>query len=161
MRHCILRWFLSFDERLEGLDQTDVSMLQIRNDISSSMERMMHYHFFWTDLYHLLEVSEAVKQHFQKVYKSRLEGSLLLYKKMTLKGLMHDPSFKMEYNILAERMVNYGNTWLYNSALYEKVIDTEDIERHANNLLAMLYPYLTDQGKLEFAAAIPGFFDES
>ena len=147
-----------FDERIKDLPNTDVSIAQIRNDIEHSMRRMIDYKYFWTDLYNLLVVSDIVKNHFQEVYKNRIDGCLLLFKKMKAQNLMTDSSFKFEHRFLAERMINYGNTWLYSTGLYSSGLEQKAIDNHVNTLLSMLYPFLAPKGQNEFKNLLPDFF---
>ncbi len=147
----------AFDERLAKLEDVEVSIPQIRQDIEQSMHRMIDYKFFWTDLYNLLSVSDHVKTHFQAVYKSRIDGCLLLFEKLEKQGLMRGSSFKLEYHFLAEQIVNYGNTWLYASNLYAN--KNENIAKVANTLLSFFYPYLTPKGQLEFKNEMPTLFE--
>lgn len=147
-----------FDERIKDLANIDVSIAQIRSDIEHSMIRMIDYKYFWTDLYNLLEVSPSVKKHFQEVYKNRIDGCLFLFEKMKVQNLMLGSSFKLEYIFLAERMVNYGNTWLYSTGLYVRSHEQKAIENHVHTLLSMLYPYLTPKGQKEFKNVLPEFF---
>lgn len=147
-----------FDERIKELPNIDVSIAQIRNDIEQSMRRMIEYKYFWTDLYNLLAVSDIVKKHFQEVYKNRIAGCLFLFEKMKAQNLMTDSSFKFEYSFLAERMVNYGNTWLYSTGLYSSRLEQKAIDNQVNTLLSMLYPFLAPKGQNEFKNLLPEFF---
>lgn len=147
-----------FDKRIKEVPTIEVSIAQIRNDIEQSMIRMIAYQFFWTDLYHLLTVSDSVKTHFQEVYKKRIEGCIFLFKKMKSEDLMTDSSLKFEYDFLAERMIQYGNTWLYATRLYSNSFDEKKIETQVNTLFSMLYPYLTPKGKKDFKDLLPYFF---
>ena len=45
-----------FDERVKKLTDIEISIEQIKIDIERSMERMLEYIFFWTDLYNLLSI---------------------------------------------------------------------------------------------------------
>jgi AcrR family transcriptional regulator len=147
-----------FDKRIEDLTNIEVTIAQVRDDIESSMKRMLDYQFFWTDLYNLQQVSDRVSKHFQGVYQNRIAGCFLLFEKMQQQGLMKASSFKFEYKFLAERMINFGNTWLYNSSLYQKEISTDYITLQSNNLLSLLYPYLTDLGENEYKRLVPDYF---
>jgi AcrR family transcriptional regulator len=148
-----------FDKRIIDLANTEVSIAQIRFDIDQSMKRMIDYKFFWTDLYNLLMVSDKVKQHFQEVYKKRMAGCSLLFEKMIKQNLMRNPSFEAEYDFLAVRMVNYGNTWLYSTRLYTKDFRINHIDNQVNTLLSMLFPFLTSQGLKEYKILLPELFD--
>ena len=147
-----------FDERIQNLPNIDVSIAQIRSDIEDRMIRMIDYKFFWTDLYNLLTVSDKVKKHFQEVYKNRIDGCLFLFEKMKNQNLMTDSSFKFEYIFLAERMINYGNTWLYSTGLYSSSLEQKVIDNQVNTLLSMLYPFLAPKGQNEFKNLLPEFF---
>ncbi|PKV51656.1 TetR family transcriptional regulator [Aquimarina sp. MAR_2010_214] len=147
-----------FDERIKNLKNIEVSIIQIRSDIEQSMKRMIDYKFFWTDLYYLLTVSEKVKKHFQEVYKNRITGCFLLFEKMKKQNLMRDPSFELEYRFLAERMISYGNTWLYSTRLYFDKFNSNHLDNQVNTLLSMLYPFLTPLGQKEFKKLLPEFF---
>jgi AcrR family transcriptional regulator len=149
---------LEFDKRIENLNNIEVSIAQVRNDIEQSMRRMIYYKFFWTDLYNLLTVSDPVKEHFQKVYKNRITGCFLLFEKMKEQNLMRESSFESEYEFLAERMINYGNTWLYSTGLYLHKLSLKNIDNQVNLLLSMLYPFLTIHGQKEFKKLVPELF---
>ena len=135
-----------FDERIDVLASSEASIIQVKIDVERSMKRMLDYTFFWTDLYNLLLINDKVKEHFQAVFKKRIDGCFLFFNKMIQEDLMRNASFDLEYNFLAERMINYGNTWLYSSRLYPNKLNKNDIEFHVNSFLSMLYPFLTTKG---------------
>lgn len=144
-----------FDERVAQLENQKISLAMIKTDIKTSMERMVLYQFFWTDLYNLLMLNKSIKTHFQNAYKDRKQGSHLLFKMMIKENLLQKESFQNEYDFLIERMISFSNTWLYTSSLYQKEeISDEYIDRQATILLSMLFPYLTDVGKVEFEKVV-------
>ena len=65
---------------------------------------------------------------------------------------------KFEYDFLAERMINYGNTWLYSTGLYSTSLEQKSIDYQVNTLLSMLYPFLAPKGQNEFKNSLPEFF---
>lgn len=148
-----------FDERIDMLNNMTFSIEQIKFDVERSMSRMLDYTFFWTDLYNLLIISEKVQEHFKEVYKKRMAGCLLLFKKLNENKIMKDSTFEMENNFLAERMINYGNTWLYSSRLYSNKIDSVNLDYYVNIYLSMLFPFLTNKGKKEFQDLMPNIFN--
>lgn len=147
-----------FDERIKMLSNIEVSIEHIKIDVERSMKRMLDYSFFWTDLYNLLAISVKVQEHFQEVYKKRINGCFLLFEKMKEKDLMHDSTFDLEYDFLAERMINYGNTWLYSSCLYTNKLNSTNIDYYIHIFLSILFPFLTSKGKKEFQNLLPEFF---
>lgn len=147
-----------FDNRIKSLGDAEITLETIKEDISQSLKRMIEYRFFWTDLYNILRLSNKIKAHFENVYEKRFEGYRFLFQYLSDKGLMNEFQFKKESLFLIERMIGFSNTWLYNSFIYEIKIDNEYIVNQTNNLLAMLYPYLTDIGKGQLKKSVPGVF---
>ena len=147
-----------FDERIDMLITFEASIEQFKIDVERSMSRMLDYVFFWTDLYNLLMISKRVQEHFQQVYKKRIAGCLMFFNQMKEKDLMNACSFELEYNFLAERMIRFGNTWIYSSSLYANELNSTHIDDNVKTYLSMLYPFLTFQGKKEFQNILPEFF---
>jgi AcrR family transcriptional regulator len=143
-----------FDERIDHLPETDITFKQILKDIQSSMERMLHYKFIWTNLYSLLRDNEKIFAHFSNAYKERIRGNLFLFDQLNKMGLMRAPSFKNEYQMLSERMINFGDTWIYSSEVYQKNNSKDDITVQSQSMLAILYPYLTKKGMEEFEKVV-------
>lgn len=148
-----------FDARIEQLGENPISLESMKKDIYTSMERMVAYRFFWTDLYNLLPISTKINTHFEQAYRDRKAGTKHVFTLMKEQGIMQPPSFKQEHALLIERMISFSNTWLYASSLYKKDSLTDAyIDRQATMLLSMLYPYLTPKGEADFRALVPGYF---
>lgn len=137
-----------FEKRIKELPQKEISISQVREDIKQSMERMVLYKFFWTDLYNVLKISTKVNEHFIAAFGGRIQGCFLLFDELINLKLMKGISNEWERKFLAERMIDYGNTWLYSTGLYDKQ-EQPNINYHVNAYLGLLYPYLTSKGKIE------------
>jgi len=141
----------AFDNRIQDLDHQAISLEHMKVEIQNSVERMLEYQFFWTDLYNLLQINEKMKTHFQAVLEERIKGYQFVFKQLIKQELLNAPSFPQEYLFLSQRMIDYSNTWLYASSLYEQEKSgAELMEQFSFNLLSMLYPYLTEEGKRRF-----------
>lgn len=147
-----------FDKRIEKLESTSFTLKSIKADIYESMQRMVVYGFFWTDLFQILRINEKVKNHFDTVYQHRLNGLHYLFQELEKQEILKSFEFEKEAEYLAKRMIEYGNTWLYNSSLYGNKIDDTYIDEQANSMLAMLYPYFSDKGKEAFRELLPNHF---
>ena len=143
-----------FDERIDKLSEIEISFGQIKNDIRLSMERMVEYRFIWTDLYYLLKNNERIFTHFSEVHKERMAGTLFLFNRLIEIGLMRSPAFKNEYEMLSERMINFGDTWIYTSELYRRKSTLKNIEHQSKVMMAMIYPYLTKEGRYKYLDAV-------
>ncbi len=131
-----------------------IDLGQIKKDIRLSMERMVEYRFIWTDLYNLLKNNERIFAHFSGVHKERIAGNLFLFNRLIEMGLMRSSDFKNEYEMLSERMINFGDTWIYTSELYRRKSTLENIEHQSKVMIAMIYPYLTEEGRHKYSDAV-------
>lgn len=148
----------TFDKRIEEIKHTEMSFQRIQEDMYVSLKRMIDYRFIWTDLYNLLRLNAKIKSHFLAVHQKRFAGYEYLFEELAKKGWLSKAEFPTEHQYLIERMIEYSNTWLYNSFIYEKNIDDQYVKEQTNILIGMLYPYLTKVGKkkLEEVASIKG-----
>ena len=150
-----------FDKRVEELEDQPLSLEFMKVNIQISMQRMVQYRFFWTDLYNLLKSNEIINAHFESVKKERESGYLFLFKKFINQDILKKSSYSNEYLLLIERMVNFSNVWIYASSLYDsKIMNDVTIERASFHLLSMMYPYLTSRGKREVRNLYADFFTE-
>ena len=172
-----------FDKRISELGSTPITLKSVKTDILQSMERMVAYSFFWTDLYFLLKLNPKITAHFNKAYQDRCKGTQLLFKILQENKILKPFQFNKEPILLIERLIAFSNTWLYNSSLYEQQINNLDpkvqdtppkifldfeigleeinktfIDQQANQWLTMLYPYFTDLGKTEYKNLLPKYF---
>ena len=147
-----------FDARVQALGDSHISLKSIREDMFISMKRMVAYRFFWTDLYNLLQQNTKIKAHFLEAYTTRYKGCELLFSLLIGKGMMKHFVFKEEQHFLIERMINYGNTWLYSSFMYDVEINDSMVKTHLDVLFGMLYPYFTDVAAEEYKKLYPHFF---
>jgi AcrR family transcriptional regulator len=140
-----------FDERIEKLDQHTFTVEAIYHDIKTSMQGMLTYRFFWTDLYNLLSSNTSIRDHFESVRAAREGGYRFLFTQLQQRQAMTSTISSWETELLIERMIDYSNTWLYASKLYlDRSINEDQVNHYAFVLLSMLYPYLTEQGREEF-----------
>ncbi|WBX71074.1 TetR/AcrR family transcriptional regulator [Tenacibaculum retecalamus] len=152
---------VTFDERIANLEQQIPTLNKMQIDIKLSMERMVDYTFFWSDLYNLLSLNEKIKIHFNTVYIQRKNGLDFVFNHFIDIQILKPFEFKKEREFLVERMINFGNTWLYASSIYKKEAFTNKyINKQTNSLMALLYPYLTNKGKKEFQLLVPTFLDK-
>ncbi|CAM1349750.1 TetR/AcrR family transcriptional regulator [Tenacibaculum insulae] len=149
----------TFDERIANLEQQIPTLNKMQIDIKASMERMVDYTFFWSDLYNLLSLNKKIKTHFNTVYIQRKNGLDFVFNHFIDIQILNPFEFKKEREFLVERMINFGNTWLYASSIYKKEAFTNKyINKQTNSLMTLLYPYLTNKGKKEFQLLVPTFF---
>ena len=139
-----------FDKRVDNIHEQNLSLQFVSDSMETSMERMVAYKFFWTDLDGILREDEEIKMHFHKAYQRRLDGSKFLFQTLITKKKMRLPLFEKEYDFLAIRMINFSDAWLNTLALYRKKKIAESVSNQRDILFGMLLPYLTKKGQREF-----------
>jgi AcrR family transcriptional regulator len=150
---------ISFDQRIDDLKEQTPTLRKMQEDIHFSMIRMVDYKFFWTDLHNILQVNQKITQHFNTVYEHRKKGLSYVFDKFIETNIMKEFEFEKEREYLIERMIAFGNTWLYSSTLYSKKDFTKlYITNQTNSFMFFLYPYLTDIGKDKFQKIMPLYF---
>ncbi|HKK77508.1 MAG TPA: TetR family transcriptional regulator [Saprospiraceae bacterium] len=148
-----------FDQRIQQLERQNFSLKSMKLDIQTSMQRMIDYRFFWTDLYFLLKDHPKIRFHFEQAKKDRIKGSHFVFDYFIQHQLLLPPSFPEEHALLIERMIDYSNTWLYASGLYKTRKDPAVlVEEASQHLLLMLFPYLSPEGRQQFRLLEPGLF---
>lgn len=144
-----------FDKRIDDLSKNNFTLPFILSEIERSMHIMFDYRFFWTDLHHLINSNKKIKSHFIMAYQKRTQGSLFMFSKLEEDGLMQKLEEEWVPQFLTDSMIQYSNTWIYTMNIYrEDLIQKSDIEGKSKDLLRILYPYLTLEGKLKFKDAI-------
>ena len=136
-----------FDKRVNQLIVNKITLKTIKNDVFICLKRMIEYRFIWTDLYNLTRENSKIKVHFEGAYQERFKGYDFFFDYLNKKHIRRNFEFKKDSQYLIQRMISYSDTWLYNSFIYNININDQYIELQSNNLLSMLYPYLTDSGK--------------
>jgi AcrR family transcriptional regulator len=145
-----------FDERVEQLGEEKISLASMQRDIFSSMQRMLEYHFIWTDLHYILSSSPNIQSHFNKVLIERKNGYRFLFQYFQEQKILKKLDSKKEYEWLIDRMIDFSNTFLYASILYEgKTLDEAYLRYATELLMSNIYPYLTEKGKEDFKQLYP------
>jgi AcrR family transcriptional regulator len=145
-----------FDQRAQSLSDQKLTLEYTQLSIQTSMERMVDYRFFWNDLFYILQSNLKIQQHFEQAKVNRIKGYEYLFDAFIKQGILTPASFPLEYKLLAERMIDYSNTWLYASNLYETTASTQQmIEKASLQLILFLYPYLTTRGQQEIQELYP------
>jgi AcrR family transcriptional regulator len=149
-----------FDARVQAVGDHPISLVYIDTGIRVSMDRMIEYRFFWMDLHYLLKANKKIRTHFERVKNDRINGYAFVFQSLIRDKVLTPPSFPQEHELLIKRMIDYSNTWLYASSLYEIGKKQNIIEEASFSLMSMLYPYLTVAGQETFRAIYPGNFPD-
>ncbi|NQX92068.1 MAG: TetR family transcriptional regulator [Flavobacteriales bacterium] len=136
-----------FDQRVNALGEEQITFGSIERDITNSLQRMVDYKFIWTDLFNLTRLNKEIRSHFEIAQGKRKQGYSFLLKYLKEKGWLRDSEYEKEHVFLADIMIGFSNTWIYNSAVYSNKLDSEYLATQTRMMLSMLYPYLTEVGK--------------
>lgn len=148
-----------FDKRVEDLGKQEISLEHMHKEITVSMERMLDYRFFWSDLYYLLQSSASIRNHFQKVREDRMQGYRYVFSILKTQNILRKDGMPLEESFLIQRMIDYSNTWIYISFLYShKMTENELIQQSCFQLMSMMDMYYTESGKKQFILLFNGFY---
>jgi len=148
-----------FESRITELIDETLSLEFIHTNIKSNMAIAIKYRFIWADLYYLLKSNKKIRTHFEKGKTKRKAGYRFAFDILINKKILKKPSYDVEYSILIEQLIDYSNTWLYASLLYNvRKNNDEVIEDFSFRIFSMLYPYLTNVGQKNFRGIYVDYF---
>ena len=149
----------SFDKRVEELGNQEISLAHMQKEIIDSMKRMLDYRFFWSDLYYLLQSSETIRKHFQKVREDRINGYHYVFSVLKAQDILHNDGLPVEESFLIQRMIDYSNTWIYNSFLYKHTLTEANlIQQSCFQLMSTMDSIFTDKGRAQFRSLFKEFY---
>ena len=148
-----------FDQRVKDLGNQEISLKHMQHEIILSMERMLEYRFFWSDLYYLIQSSETIRNHFQKVREDRIQGYHFVFSALKNKNILHKDGLEVEESFLISRMIDYSNTWIYISSLYSQEFTASELIRQScYQLMLFMDSLFTDVGRQEFRSLFKEYY---
>jgi hypothetical protein len=83
---------------------------------------------------------KSIEQVRAKMYQEAIENAIE-------QGLMRESEYPNEYKLLIERIRIFSDFWISSAEIYSQEQPEAIISHHANLLMNMFYPYLTEVGK--------------
>lgn len=122
----------------------------------SSFEMMnifFEYRFLMKDFYSVLHSHPDLKSHYKELQFIRKQQYLQLFHQLVNQNLIRHEEFEDEYSRLYERMTILGDNWINTAILFSEE-NQKMVEYYHKLLFEVLYPYLTNFGKVEFKTLI-------
>ena len=149
----------AFDKRVEELGNQEISLAHMQKEIIDSMKRMLDYRFFWSDLYYLLQSSETIRKHFQSVREDRIKGYQYVFSVLKAQDILLNDGLPVEESFLIQRMIDYSNTWIYNSFLYAHTLTEANlIQQSCFQLMCSMDSMFTNKGIAQFRSLFKAYY---
>lgn len=139
----------TFKARIEKNKNEQAHFKKLKHDLNEEMNIMLDYKFIWTDLHHIRLQFKYIDQHFRKTYPKRIKSYQFLFFILQQKNLMQAKLNKYEDVQLAECIISYSDTYIFNNPLESSNEINMLKQDYAEKSLLLFYPYLTQKGKHE------------
>ena len=120
-----------------------------------SSERMMdlfyRYRFLLRDLYAIMKENEQLKNHYAQLQQARRDQFRAIFSGLIAQNMFREEAFDQEYDRLYERMAILGDNWINTQELLNESI-AQPVDYYHSLLVEVIYPYLTESGRQEYAA---------
>jgi AcrR family transcriptional regulator len=121
----------------------------------SIMQDFYKYRFIMRDFYKILRAYPEIKAHYNELYQTRRQQIIGIFEGLIAQGLMREPEFEQEYHRLFERMTILGDNWINAAEIYDTDMKNP-VDYYVVILAEIMYPYLTQEGKVIFMKTING-----
>ncbi len=127
------------------------SLLASFLSISKAMISILfEYHFFLLDFPTITRRNQTIKLHYAALSKRRAQAILGFVDVLIEHGLFRPEVLKNEYLHLYKRTEVLSNFWFSSVLIEGEVLSEECVEDYVLVVRQSIYPYLTEEGKLEY-----------
>lgn len=143
----ILQAALEENQKFKQQDNPIVGLLQTTQ---SGFKVLYDYRFFMIDLNHIMRENPKLHQTFKAIEQVRAKIYQEAIDEAIEKGLMRQAEYTDEYKQLIERIRIFSDFWISSAEIYSEETIERTILHHANLLMSIFYPYLKEEGKVNF-----------
>lgn len=139
------------DVEMANMAQAFSLLSVLYQSAEKTMQLFYEYRFLLRDIYLIFRENDTVRGHYIQLQNTRKEQFNQLFESMINQGVLRGAEFPNEYERLYERISILGDHWINASDLF--MADQENPTAYFQDLLfEMIYPYLTEKGKAQYAA---------
>ncbi|MTB52363.1 TetR/AcrR family transcriptional regulator [Lewinella sp. W8] len=136
---------------MEAMTQNFSILSSLYLTAEKTMRVFYAYRFILRDLYFIFREHAQIREHYLGLQAVRKQQFEHLFRTMVEKGIIRPEEFDGEYKRLYERMAILGDNWI-NSAELFRADDGNAVKYYQDLSFEMIYPYLTQAGKEQYAA---------
>lgn len=119
----------------------------------ASMQCLYDYKFILKDLYKVLQSDHELKAHYLQLQQLREQQYLQMFEHLVAMETLRPAAFEGEYQRLYQRLNILGDNWINAADLFYSGEGAPVVHYHSL-LLEVIYPYLTEQGRAQYAQAV-------
>lgn len=135
--------------------QNEMTIKVVHEGILTMYGCLLKFKFCMIDFVQLMRTKPKIKAHFNELMEFRKMQFGMLFQKSIEAGIMVTEEFPGQHQALGLTMSIHGDYWLSHAEVLFQGSDDMSLQVYVNNFMTMLYPYLTPQGKKEFAELNP------
>ena len=110
--------------------------------------------FLMRDFAKILRENKVLQEHYAQLQQMRLVQFYQIFELLIQQKTVRPEELPQEYKRVYERMRILGDNWINEYEIVNKEI-ANPVAYYQALLFELIYPYLTQQGKKEFAAIVP------
>ncbi len=147
-------------ELVEKIDRVSVvntsELLKSFINISEEIMTVFYaYRFFLLDFITITRNNKKIKYHYSELSKQREMAFLKLVHYLKESDLLREEILELEYHSLYKRIEVISNFWFSSLLIQTRKLSKNLIEEYALLISKSLYPYLTNEGRNQYATYFP------
>ncbi|MCD8155727.1 MAG: TetR/AcrR family transcriptional regulator [Clostridiales bacterium] len=142
------------EERLRQGDSYPYNLQKVYDVFLLAEQRAKDNAWYWRNLTEIVNGYPLIAEQEGRARSTVIEYYITAFRALKTDGVLRSDVTDEQYQALALTLVQLMNTWYQNGSL------TSDAENckfcYSENCIYLLYPYLTDKGRLEYKEIISG-----
>lgn len=138
---------------INKLPKENLDLAHFYKTIGAVKKGMYEYRFIYRSLFKILSNNTKIRQHYLEMSQERSKIFIELFENWQKEGIIKKQEFKDEYKRLHKRIVIIREGWINNLDLVN-MTSTEGIAYFSDLIFEIIYPYLSEKGKKEYAVIV-------
>ncbi len=143
------------DAEIGAIDNNQPLLYLLYESSKRTMGLFYRYRFLLRDLYAIMKENEQLKNHYAQLQRARKNQFRAIFRGLVAQNMFREEAFDQEYDRLYERMTILGDNWINTQELLNESI-SQPVNYYQSLLFEVVYPYLTESGRQEYAALKQG-----
>lgn len=116
---------------------------------------LYEYRFFLLDFVAITRRNQTIKTHYAEISHRRENEFIHISKVLIEHGLFREELIKNEYHNLYKRTEVITNFWFSSTLIQAENVSKDSIEHYSLLISQSIYPFLTEEGKRQYALIFP------
>lgn len=140
------------NEAIQNTIEGDGSLKELFQTADIMIERFYEYRFIFLDFVHIIRNHEVIREHYRALLDIREQQYGYFIESMIKSKLFREALLENEYSYLFKRLRIISDFWFSANTINKHLIVRNDILEFKRLFRQMIFPYLTEKGRMEFEA---------